>query len=95
MSDNISQKSPAGSGSNWDQLFECALVEHDPVAREHLLQNANDAIMDRIEDCLDTVSGRESRMMLAALNTISELQRVVKADDLHHPGPAQSFGHPA
>jgi hypothetical protein len=95
MSENISPKSPAGSISNWEQLFECALVERDPVAREQRLQNAKDAIMDRIEDSFDTASGQESRLLLAALNTISELQRVVKNDDLRRPGCAQTSGHPA
>lgn len=52
MSENMSLTPPAGSASNWEQLFECALVERDPVAREQRLQNAKDAIMDRIEDFL-------------------------------------------
>ncbi|MFZ1916643.1 MAG: hypothetical protein WAU58_03650 [Terriglobales bacterium] len=95
MSENISLTSPAGSVSNWEQLFECALVEPDPVARDQRLQNAKDAIMDRIEDSFDTASGQENRLLLAALNTISELQRVAKNDDLRRPGPAQTFGHPA
>ena len=36
--------------------------------------------MDPIEDAFDTTSGQESRLPLAAVNTISELQRVVKND---------------
>jgi len=95
MSENISPISPAGSASNWEKFFECALLEHDPVMREQRLQNAKDAIMDRIEDSFDTASGQESRLLLVALNTISELQRVVKNDDLRRPGPAQTVGHPA
>jgi hypothetical protein len=95
MNENISPRSPADSASNWDRLFECALVECDPVASEQRLQYAKDAIMDRIEDSFDTASGQESRLLLAALNTISELQRVVKDDDLRRPGPAQPFGYPA
>jgi hypothetical protein len=95
MSENISPTLPAGSASNWEQAFECALLERDPVVREQRLQNAKDAIMDRIEDSFDTASGQESRLLLAALNTISELQRVVKNDDLRRPGPAQTLGHTA
>ncbi len=95
MSENISPKSPAVSASNWEQLFECALLERDPVAREQRLQNAKNAIMDRIEDSIDTASGQESRLLLAALNTISELQRVDKNDELRRPGPTHTFGHPA
>ena len=33
-----------------------------------------------IEDTFDTASGQENRLLLAALNTIGELQRVVKND---------------
>ncbi len=95
MSENISPISPAGSTSNWEKLFECALLERDPVAREQRLQNAKDAIMDRIEDSFDNASGQENRLLLAALNTISDLQRVATNDDLRRPGPAQTFGHPA
>jgi hypothetical protein len=95
MSENISPKSPADSASNWEALFECALVERDPVAREQRLQNAKDAISGRIEDSFDTPSGHENRLLLAALNTVSELQSVVKKDDLRRPGPAQTFGNPA
>jgi hypothetical protein len=95
MSENIRPTPPAGSANDWAQLFECALLEHDPLAREQRLQNAKDAIMDLIEDSFDTASGQESRLLLAALNTISELQRVVKNDDLRRPGPEQTFGHPA
>jgi len=95
MSENIGPTSPAGSVSNWEQLFESALQERDTVVREQRLQNAKNAIMDRIEDSFDIASGQESRLLLAALNTISELQRVAKNDDLHRPGPTQTFGHPA
>lgn len=95
MSENFSPISPADSASNWEKLFECALLETDPVAREQRLQNAKDAIMDRIEDAFDTASGKESPLLLAALNTISELQRVATNDDLRRAGPPQTFGHPA
>ncbi|MGC2449058.1 MAG: hypothetical protein WA477_15525 [Candidatus Sulfotelmatobacter sp.] len=95
MSENISPKSPAGSASYWEQLFECALQERDPAEREQRLQNAKDAIMDRIEDSINTASGQESRLLLAALNTISELQRVAKSDDLRCPGSERTFVHPA
>jgi hypothetical protein len=95
MSENISPKSSAGSVSNWEQLSDCALQERDPAVREQRLQNAKNAIMDRIEDSLDIASGQEGRLLLAELNTIGELQRVEKNDDLRRPGPARTFGHPA
>lgn len=94
MSENISP-TPTSPANSWEQLFEFALLEADPVARERRLQSAKDAILDRIEDSLDSVSGSESLVLHAALNMISELQRGVKNDDLRRPGPSQTFGHPA
>jgi hypothetical protein len=76
-------------------LSDCALQERDPAVPEQRLQNAKNAIMDRIEDSLDIASGQEGGLLLAELNTISELQRVEKNDDLRRPGPARTFGHPA
>jgi hypothetical protein len=70
MSGNIRPTSPVGSASNWEQLFECALLERDPGVRRRRLQSAKNAIMDRIEDSFDTASGKEGRLLLAALNTI-------------------------
>ena len=95
MSQNISPESRAGSASNWEQLFECALRERDPALRSQRFQSAKNAVMDRIEDSLDTAYGKESRLLLAALNTISEIQGAAKSDDLRPPGPARSFGQPA
>jgi hypothetical protein len=93
MRRNISSRSQAGSASNWEQLFECALVELDPVVRERRLQNAKDAIMDRIEDSFDTVTCQESQSLIGALKAISEIQRVEKTDDSRRPGHAQTFSN--
>jgi hypothetical protein len=95
MSENISPISHGGSANNWERLFDCALLEHDPVAREQRLQSAKAAIMDRIEESYDVASGRESRLLLAALNTIRELQKLAEHDDLRRPGATQTLGHPA
>jgi hypothetical protein len=59
------------------------------------LQDAKDAIMDRIEDSFDTGSVSDSRLLLAALNTITDLRRESKIDDLRQRLPAQTFGHAA
>ena len=86
MSANVNPTAPAGSASNWEDLLECALLERDPVMRWQRLQSAKNAIMDRIEDSLDTAYGKESRLLLAALNTISELQGAQKSDDCRRLG---------
>jgi hypothetical protein len=94
MSGNISPTSPVGSASDWEQLFECALRERDPAVRAQRLQSAKNAIMDRIEDSLDTAYGKQSRLLLAALNTISEIQGAAKSDDSRRPGPVRAFSQP-
>jgi hypothetical protein len=95
MSENTSPTFPVGSASNWEQLFESALRERDPAVRAQRLQSAKNAIMDRIEDSLDTAYGKESRLLLAALNTISEVQGAAKSDDLRRPGSTRALGQPA
>ena len=95
MSENISPAAATRSGDSWEQVFEAALLERDPVLIEQRLQDAKDAIMDRIEDSFDTDSVSESRFLLAALNTITDLRRESKIDDLRQRLPAQDFGHAA
>ena len=66
--------------------------ERGPSLIEKRLQDAKDAIMDRIEDSFDTGSVSDSRLLLAALNTITDLRRESKIDDLRQRLPAQNFG---
>ena len=95
VSENTSPAAPAGSLNNWEQLFKAALLERHPALLEQRLQDAKDAIMDRIEDCFDTATLSERRLLVAAMNSISERQRVSKVDDLRLPLPAQTFHHAA
>lgn len=88
---------PAASTStrNWRQLFEAALLEQDSSILPSRLKDARDAVMDRIEDSFDSASLSERRLLLAALNTISELQRLAKIDDLPPTRVVHAFGHAA
>jgi len=71
---------PVNARSDWQQLFEAALLEPDPVASAECFQSAKDAIMDRIEDLFDSTSMSERRLLLSALNTIHELERLSKPE---------------
>lgn len=95
MSENLCPVPRSGSLGSWEQLFEAALLERDPAMLEQRLQDAKDAIMDRIEDSFDTGSVSDSRLLLATLNTITDLRRESKIDDLRQRLPAQDFGHAA
>lgn len=96
MAKKITSSSGSGSSATaWRQLFEAALLEQDHSLLPCRLKDAKDAVMDRIEDSLDSASLSERKLLLAALNTISELQRLAKLDDLPTIQVAQPFGNAA
>ena len=71
MSKNIRRRAPASSGDQWEQRFESALLERDPAVLAQRLQNAKDAIQDRIEYSFDAGSYSECRLLIAALHSIT------------------------
>ena len=79
----------------WRQLFEVALLEQDHSLLPRRLRDAKDAVMDRIEDSFDSASFSERKLLLAALNTISELQRLAILDDRSTTHVAQAFENAA
>jgi hypothetical protein len=81
----------AGSRPDWRTAFEAALLERDQFLLPLRLREAKNAVMDRIEDSRDSASLSERKLLLAALNTISELQRLAQVDDLPAAEPALSF----
>jgi hypothetical protein len=72
----------AASLRDWRRVFESALLEQDHDELPKRLRDAKNAVMDRIEDSFDTASLAERKLLLAALNTISELQRLSNAESL-------------
>jgi hypothetical protein len=67
----------------WKRLFGDALAENDPILLNARLRDAKNAIMDRIEDSMRTASQSERRLLLTALNTLVELQRVAWSERPH------------
>ena len=86
---------PGNTRTDWQQLFEAALLESDPVMVHEKFQTAKDAIMDRIEDCFYDTSLSERRMLLSALNTISELESLSRPDGMRPRSPRRIVGHAA
>ena len=82
MGENLVSPASPTLVNSWRRLYESALLERDPAVLRRRLQDARKAIMDRSEDSLDSASVSERRLLLAALNTISELQRLAEIDDL-------------
>ena len=87
--------SAARSPELWKRHFEAALLECDQALLPGRLQDAKDAVMDRIEDLLDSAHTSERRLLLAALNTISELQRLAEIENLPRSSSVQTLGHAA
>jgi hypothetical protein len=73
---------PMLSPQEWRKAFEAALRERDQTVLPSRLRDAKNAVMDRIEDSLDSASLSERKLLLAALNTITELQRLAQVDEL-------------
>jgi hypothetical protein len=70
---NIFDDSAELGSSNWQELFEAAVVEEDPQLLPLRLQHARDAIVGKIEDSFETASSSDRLELLAALNTVSGL----------------------
>jgi hypothetical protein len=90
--------SPAGTPGThgWRRLFEAALLERDSSLMPRRLKDAKDAVLDRITcDSLDSKSPSERKLLLAALNTISELQRLANLDDAPPTAVTPALGQAA
>ena len=81
--------------NDWQQLFEAALLESDPVAMAERFKSAKDAIMDRIEDCFESASQTERRLLLSALNTISNLESLSQPGNMPRANVRCVVGHAA
>jgi hypothetical protein len=81
--------------ANWQGLFAAALQEQDPLLIADRFRSAKDAIMDHIEDSFDSAPLSERRMLLAALNTITEMERSLRPGDLRLSSVVRRVGHAA
>jgi len=95
MKKGAGSPSTGSSARNWKELFEAALMENNHEMLPHRLRDAKEAVMDCIEDSFDSASHSERRLLLAALNTIGELQRLANVDTLPRSHPVAQLGHAA
>jgi hypothetical protein len=72
-------KRPATARSHslpsWKELVESALLAN-PDSLPERLREAQDAIMDEIEDSFQTASLTERQALIRAMNTLHELRRL-------------------
>ena len=86
---------PTAPDSAWQLLFEAALQEQDPLLASERFQSAKDAIMDHIEDSFEAPSSSDQRLLLAALNTITERQSQFAPDISRKSRLGSALGHAA
>jgi hypothetical protein len=69
---------PAVAPSNWKDLLDAAIFETDPEKLIRRIQQARDAIMDEIEDSLQTASSSERQALIRAMNAVHKLETMSK-----------------
>ncbi len=68
--------SPARPQLTWEEPVEVAILETDPENLSRRIQDAQDGIMDEIEDSFQTASSSERQSLVNAMNAVRELRRV-------------------
>ena len=59
---------------NWKELLDAAIVESDQENLAQRIQEARDAIMDKIEDSFQTATSTERQALINAMNAVHELE---------------------
>jgi hypothetical protein len=62
---------------SWKYLVEAAIFETNPGDLSRRIQDAQDAVMDHIEDSFETATQTERQAMINAMNSLRELRRLV------------------
>jgi hypothetical protein len=66
------------AAQGWRYLVEVAIFEANPNNLSRRIQDAQDAVMDHIEDSFETASQSERQSMINAMNSLRELRRLVQ-----------------
>ena len=64
----------------WKQLYECAILELDPVKLARLISDARSAILDRAEEVLTQPPDSERDALHHALNTLRIIEEVAERE---------------
>jgi hypothetical protein len=67
---------PPTATQDWRLLVEAAILETNPDDLSQRIQDAQDAIMDHIEDSFQTATQSERQSMINAMNSLRELRRL-------------------
>jgi|HubBroStandDraft_6_1064221.scaffolds.fasta_scaffold00822_11 hypothetical protein len=73
---------PPAVTQDWRLLVEAAILETNPDDLSRRIQDAQDAIMDHIEDSFQTATQSERQSMINAMNSLRELRRLFQTPGL-------------
>jgi hypothetical protein len=73
---------PPAATQDWRLLVEAAILETNPDDLSRRIQDAQDAIMDHIEDSFQTATQSERQSMINAMNSLRELRRLFQTSGL-------------
>jgi hypothetical protein len=76
---------------SWRYLVEAAIFETNPNNLSRRIQDAQDAVMDHIEDSFETASQSERQSMINAINSLRELRRLLQTSGLQIEGKVGTF----
>jgi hypothetical protein len=68
---------PLDAAPNWRSLVDATVLVAEPGDLSRRIQEAQDAVMDYIEDSFEVASQSERQSMINAMNSLRELQRLV------------------
>ena len=66
---------------HWRDLFEAAILEIDVQRLPQRIDQAQNAIMDRVEDLNHSCDSSESHALMDALNVLRDLRKGTNADN--------------
>lgn len=78
----------SASRTSWQGLAEAAVLETNRDKLQHLINDAQNAIMDEIEDSDHEETQCEHRRRIQAMHALNELRRVFKMEGFRLVSPS-------
>lgn len=72
---------PANAPQRWRHMVEAAIFETNTANLGQRIQDAQDAIMDHIEDSFQTASQSDRQSLINAMNSLRELRRLARTPE--------------
>jgi hypothetical protein len=88
---NKPARPPLDSIPSWTHLVEAVIFNITPDRLSRRLQDAQDEIMDHIEDSFETATESERQAMINTMNSLRELRRLVQTSESPLEGKIRNF----